>query len=146
MTTPAAGAPTAAYLAVTAGGRRVGLPVEEVIEVRLGVEVRPVPAAAAAFRGVAALERGLVPVVHLGALLADERCPDAREETLVVTEITGRRIALEVEAADVVRRDPVIAQAGDALPWVRAVAAGPDGYVPLLDLGALAARLTEMVP
>ena len=35
--------------------------------------------------------------------------------------------------------------ADETLPWARAIAALPDQvYVPLLDLGALAARLTEV--
>jgi len=51
-----------------------------------------------------------------------------------------------VDDADiVVGGDVPLLSADETLPWARAIAALPDQvYVPLLDLGALSARLTEV--
>lgn len=136
---------SATYLLVHAGGRPFGLGVEDVLEVRDPGEVAPVPALAPAMRGVESVPTGIVPVLHLAALLDGAPCPDARGATLVIARLGERYVGLEVDAADVVRREPLLAPGADALPWVRAIASGDDGYVPLLDLSALEARLTESV-
>ncbi len=134
---------SATYLLVQAGGRRFGLGVEHVVEVRDPGVVAQVPAMAPAFRGVEALPGGLVPVLHLAALIDGTPCPEERGGTLVIARLGDRRVALEVDLADVVRREPLLSSESESLPWVRAIAASTDGYVPLLDMGALALRLTE---
>jgi hypothetical protein len=61
-----------------------------------------------------------------------------------VIDLAGRRVCLEVDAAESVLREsglPVPADA--AMPWAVAVARTDDGLLPLLDLTALGARITE---
>jgi hypothetical protein len=84
-----------------------------------------------------------MPVFNLSVLLGGEPGPGA---VVVVTDLGGRRIGLEVDDADIVVGGGVpLLSADETLPWARAIAALPDQvYVPLLDLGALAARLTEV--
>jgi chemotaxis signal transduction protein len=132
-----------AFLLVRAGGRRVGIAVEAVIEVREPDELGAIPSLEPALRGVATLRGQLMPVLNLAALLGGEPAPVA---VVVVTDLGGRRVGLEVDDADIVvgAGTPLIS-ADETLPWARAIAALPDQvYVPLLDLGALSARLTEV--
>lgn len=133
---------TGAFLLVRAGGRRVGIAVEAVVEVREPDELGAIPSLEPALRGVTALRGQLMPVLSLAALLGSEPGPGAM---VVVTNLGGRRIGLEVDDADIVvgAGTPLLG-ADETLPWARAIAALPDQvYVPLLDLGALSARLTE---
>ena len=132
-----------AFLLVRAAGRRVGIAVEAVIEVREPGELGAIPSLVPALRGVTALRGQLMPVLNLAVLLGAEPGPSA---VVVVTDLGGRRIGLEVEDADiVVGAGMPLLSADETLPWARAIAALPDQvYVPLLDLGALAARLTEV--
>lgn len=132
------------YLLVKAGGRRVGLALDQVIEVLDPGEAYPVPAVEPAVRGVTRIRGRIMPLVHLGALLEGSRCPAERGDTAVVVELSGRRVCLEVEAAESVLADrglPVPADA--AMPWAVAVARTKEGLLPLLDLTALGARITE---
>jgi chemotaxis signal transduction protein len=132
-----------AFLLVWAGGRRVGIAVEAVIEVREPDELGAIPSLEPALRGVTALRGRLMPVLNLSLLLGGEPGPGA---VVVVTDLGGRRIGLEVDDADIVVGGGVpLLGADETLPWARAIAALPDQvYVPLLDLGALSARLTEV--
>ena len=132
-----------AFLLVRAAGRRVGIAVEAVIEVREPGELGAIPSLVPALRGVTALRGQLMPVLNLAVLLGAEPGPSA---VVVVTDLGGRRVGLEVEEADIVVGAGVpLLSADETLPWARAIAALPDQvYVPLLDLGALAARLTEV--
>lgn len=132
-----------AFLLVRAAGRRVGIAVEAVIEVREPGELGAIPSLVPALRGVTALRGQLMPVLNLAVLLGAEPGPSA---VVVVTDLGGRRIGLEVEDADiVVGAGMPLLSADETLPWARAIAALPDQvYVPLLDLGTLAARLTEV--
>ena len=132
-----------AFLLVRAAGRRVGIAVEAVIEVREPGELGAIPSLVPALRGVTALRGQLMPVLNLAVLLGAEPGPSA---VVVVTDLGGRRIGLEVEDADIVVGAGVpLLSADETLPWARAIAALPDQvYVPLLDLGTLAARLTEV--
>ena len=132
-----------AYLLVRAAGRRVGIAVEAVIEVREPGELGAIPSLVPALRGVTALRGQLMPVLNLAVLLGAEPGPSA---VVVVTDLGGRRVGLEVEEADIVVGAGVpLLSADETLPWARAIAALPDQvYVPLLDLGALAARLMEV--
>lgn len=132
-----------AFLLVRAAGRRVGIAVEAVIEVREPGELGAIPSLVPALRGVTTLRGQLMPVLNLAVLLGAEPGPSA---VVVVTDLGGRRIGLEVEDADIVVGAGVpLLSADETLPWARAIAALPDQvYVPLLDLGTLAARLTEV--
>jgi hypothetical protein len=59
-------------------------------------------------------------------------------------ELGGRRLCLEVEAAEsVLYERGLTVQAGSALQWAAGVARTADGLIPLLDLAALGARFTE---
>ena len=132
-----------AFLLVRAAGRLVGIAVEAVIEVREPGELGAIPSLVPALRGVTALRGQLMPVLNLAVLLGAEPGPSA---VVVVTDLGGRRVGLEVEDADIVVGAGVpLLSADETLPWARAIAALPDQvYVPLLDLGTLAARLTEV--
>lgn len=136
-------ATSGAFLLVRAGGRKVGLAVEAVIEVREPAELGAIPSLEPALRGVTALRGHLMPVLNLAALLGGEAGPGL---VVVVTDIGGRRVGLEVDDAEIVVGAGVsLLRADETLPWARAIAVLPDQvYVPLLDLGALSARLTEV--
>jgi chemotaxis signal transduction protein len=132
------------YLLVKAGGRSVGLALDQVIEVLDPGEAYAVPAVEPAVRGVTTIRGRIMPLVHLGALLEGSRCPAERGDTAVVVELAGRRVCLEVEAAESVLADTGLPVPSDAaMPWAVAVARTEGGLLPLLDLTALGARITE---
>jgi chemotaxis signal transduction protein len=115
-----------------------------VVEVTQVGAVHPVPSIEPCVRGVVAVHGRIVPVVHLGALLAAAVCPPAAGNLGVVVTIDGRRICLEIDDAELVVREPALpVPPGTTLPWAVGVARHPDGLVPLLDLAALSARFTE---
>jgi chemotaxis signal transduction protein len=135
---------SAGYLLVRAGGRLIGLPLDQVVEVLDPGPAFPVPSREPAVGGVVVVRGRILPLAHLGALLEDTACPAARSETAVLVELAGRRVCLEVEAAESVLHGAGLpVPAGTALPWASAVARTEDGLVPLLDLTALGARMTE---
>ncbi|MCU0620187.1 MAG: chemotaxis protein CheW [Gemmatimonadales bacterium] len=137
---------TRAFLLVRSGGRPFGLGVEALDEVCASAPVARVPSHSPAVRGVRRLRDTLVPVVHLGALLDETACPEPPGEAVVLVRLAGRRVALEVDEAEVVRRERVVvARVEDRLPWSRAIAVLADSgaFVPLLDLAALEARLAQ---
>jgi purine-binding chemotaxis protein CheW len=135
---------TRSFLVVRAGARAVGLPLEELLEVLEPTRYLPVPAREPALRGVVDVRGRLVPVVHLGALLRGGACPPETGEAVVIVRAGGRRFGLEVEAADAVASEPTLPVPRDAaLPWAAALVRTAEGLVPLLDLGAVGARLTE---
>jgi chemotaxis signal transduction protein len=104
----------------------------------------PVPAREPAVRGVAVVRGRILPLVHLGALLDGGPCPAERSDVGVLVDLAGRRLCLEVEDAESVLYDPGLpVPTGTALPWAAAVARTAAGLVPLLDLAALGARITE---
>jgi purine-binding chemotaxis protein CheW len=132
------------YLIVRAAGRQVGLALDQVVEVLDPGDAFPVPAVEPAVRGVTSIRGRIMPLVHLGALLDGSTCPTERGDTAVVVELSGHRLCLEVEAAESVLQGsglPVPADRG--LPWAVGVARTESGLLPLLDLTALAARITE---
>lgn len=132
------------HLLVRAGTRLVGLPLDRVVEVLDPGAAFPVPSLEPAVRGVAVVRGRILPLVHLGALLDDTVCPPGRSETGVLVELAGRRLCLEVEAAESVHYGASLpVPAGAALPWAAAVARTDGGLVPLLDLTALGARMLE---
>jgi chemotaxis signal transduction protein len=135
---------SAAWLLVRAGARRVGLALTDVVEVLDAGPVYPVPSHEPAVRGVTTARDGIMPLVHLGALLAGTGCPDRRGDTTVLVRVDGRPLCLEVDDAEEVLSDrghPV--PPGATLPFAAAVARLPEGLVPLLDLTALVARISE---
>ena len=82
--------------------------------------------------------------MDLQALLAGSAAGPVRGELAVIVRAGGVRLCLEVDAADVVLRgDPMPVPRDAAMPWARAVMRYEGVLVPLLDLGALGARLTE---
>jgi purine-binding chemotaxis protein CheW len=142
MTGPAAG--TRAFLIVRAGARSVGLPLEHLVEVLEPTRYLPVPAHESALRGVMEVRGSFVPVVHLAALLGGRACPPETGEAVVIVRAGGRRFGLEVDAADVVAREPTLPVPPEAaLPWAAALVRTAGGLMPLLDLGAVGARLIE---
>ncbi len=136
--------PQVGHLLVRAGGRLVGLPLGEVVEVLDPGAAFPVPSLERSIRGVAVIRGRILPLVHLGALLDGVSCPEARSDSGVVVELGGRRVCFEIDEADsVLYAAGLPVPAGAALPWAAAVARTQAGLVPLLDLAALGARITE---
>jgi chemotaxis signal transduction protein len=132
------------YLLVRAGNRSVGLALEQVVEVLDPGEAFPVPALEPSMRGVTTVRGQIMPLVHLGALLDGSGCPGIRGDTAVVVELAGRRLCLEVEAAESVLQGSGLPMPPDAgMPWAVAVARTEQGLLPLLDLTALGARISE---
>jgi chemotaxis signal transduction protein len=132
------------WLLVRAGSRRIGLPLADVIEVLEPGPVYPVPAQEAAVRGVTTAREDIMPLVHLGALLDGTPCPERRGATTILVRVDGRPICLEVDDAEEVLNEPGHpVPPGSTLPFAAAVARRPEGLVPLLDLTALVARISE---
>ncbi len=132
------------WLLVRAGSRRVGLALADVVEVLDPGPVYPVPAQEPAVRGVTTAREGIMPVVHLEALLDGTACPERRGATTILVRVDGRLLCLEVDDAEEVLSEPGHpVPAGAALPFAAAVARRPEGLVPLLDLTALVARISE---
>ena len=132
------------YLLVRAGGRVVGLSLNQVVEVMDVGEAFAVPTLEPAVRGVTRVRGRIMPLVHLGALLDGYACPEERGDTAVIVEVGGRRICLEVEAAETVLKESGLPISTDAaMPWAVAVARTDDGLLPLLDLAALGTRIAE---
>ncbi|HVH09326.1 MAG TPA: chemotaxis protein CheW, partial [Gemmatimonadales bacterium] len=122
------------------------LPLTRVLEVGDLAEVFDVPRALPAMRGLTPLRGRLVPVVHLGALMADGTPPVTRGRTAVLVELGAgegiRHVALEVDDADdVVREAALPVPPGESLPWAWGVARRRGALVPILDLDALGDRI-----
>ena len=132
------------WLLVRAGGRRVGLALDQVIEVLDLGPVYPVPSIEPAVRGVTSSRGRIVPLLHLASLLDGSRVADSAGGTAVMLRLGGRRVCLEVDDAEEVLREPGLPVPEDAsLPFAVAVARQADGIVPLLDLTAVGARISE---
>jgi chemotaxis signal transduction protein len=132
------------WLLVRAGGRRVGLALEQVIEVLELGPVYPVPSTEPAVRGVTSSRGWIVPLVHLASLLDGRRAADSGGGTAVMLRLGGRRVCLEVDDAVEVLREPGLPVPQDvSLPFAVAVARQADGIVPLLDLTTIGARISE---
>jgi chemotaxis signal transduction protein len=132
------------FLVVSAGGRVIGLPVEHLEAVTLPEPVIPIPSQEPAMRGVATLRGGMVPVVHLGSQLEGSACPALMAGAAVVVNVESRRFCLEVDDAEVVQSGELLPVPRDrALPWAWALVRRGEELLPLLDLLALSARLTE---
>jgi chemotaxis signal transduction protein len=132
------------WLLVRAGGRRVGLDLDQVIEVLDLGPIYPVPSTEPAVRGVTSSRGRLVPLIHLASLLDARGGAASGGGTAVMVRLGGRRVCLEVDEAEEVLREPGLPVPEDAsLPFAVAVARQPDGIVPLLDLTAIGARISE---
>lgn len=135
---------TEGWLLVRAGGRRVGLSLDQVIEVLDLGPVYPVPSTEPAVRGVTSSRGRIVPLIHLASLLDGRRVADSPGGTAVMVRLGGRRVCLEVDDAEEVLREPGLPVPHDvSLPFAVAVARQADGIVPLLDLTAVGARISE---
>jgi chemotaxis signal transduction protein len=129
------------WLLVRAGGRRVGLRLDQVIEVLELGPVHPVPSTDPWVRGVTTSRGQIVPLIHLATLLGGAAGPGG---TAVVVRLDTRRVCVEVDDAEEVLREPgVPVPAEISLPFAVAVARRPEGIVPLLDLTAVGNRLAE---
>ena len=132
------------FLLVRAGARLVGLPLAHLVEVIEPGDCYPVPSREPAVRGVVTLRDRAVPLVQLAALLEGRAAAGPIGGTAVICAVGPQRVALEVDDAHEVLADaglPVPPEA--SLPWASAVVRRPEGLIPLLDLPALGARLTE---
>jgi len=129
------------WLLVRAGERRVGLALEQVVEVLDLGPVHPVPSIDPAVRGVTSSRGRIVPLVHLATLLGGA---GGTGGTAVLVRLDGRRVCLEVDEAEEVLREAGLPVPSDvSLPFAVAVARRPGGIVPLLDLTAVGARIAE---
>jgi chemotaxis signal transduction protein len=130
------------YLVIRAQGEAYGLPLTHVLEVSDLGDVLDVPRSHPAVRGVTPQRGRLVPLIHLGALLAGRAPPAERGRTAVLIRLGSRQLVLEVDDADeVVREAPLPVPRSEDLPWASGVALQAGGLVPILDLAALEDRL-----
>lgn len=133
-----------AVLVVLAGGRRVALALEHLIEVVEPGTPVAVPARQPSIRGVTIVRGRLLPLVHLGALLSGGGCPQQVGEAAVVIAVGSHRICLEVEAVEEVLREAALpVPPGETLPWAAGVIRTADGLLPVLDMPALGGRLMD---
>jgi len=132
------------FLLARAGGRDVGLLLADVVEVADLGEIHRVPGTDPALRGVT-WGRGLpMPVLHLGTLLAGGDCPRELSPLILVTELNGAPVCLEVDEVDVVSHGDLLpVPPGETMPWAIAVVRRENALVPILNLNALRDRLTE---
>jgi hypothetical protein len=85
-----------------------------------------------------------VPLVHLASLLDERASAGSGGGIAVMVRLAGRRVCLEVDQAEEVLREPGLPVPHDvSLPFAVAVARQADGIVPLLDLTAVGARISE---
>lgn len=129
------------WLLVRAGGRRVGLMLEQVVEVLDLGPVHPVPSIDPAVRGVTTSRGRVLPLVHLATLLGGT---GGQGGTAVLVRLDARRVCVEVDDAEEVLREPGLPVPPNvSLPFAVAVARRPDGIVPLLDLTGVGTRIAE---
>jgi chemotaxis signal transduction protein len=132
------------YLLVRSEGRAYGLPLARVLEVGELGEVLDVPRVLPAMRGLTPFRGRLVPLVHLGALLANGSPPDERGATAVLVDLGGktRLVAFEVDDADeVVREAALPVPPGESFPWADGVARREGALVPILDMALVEDRI-----
>lgn len=129
------------WLLVRAGDRRVGLMLDQVVEVLDLGPVHPVPSTDPSVRGVTSSRGRVVPLVHLATLLGST---GGQGGTAVLVRLDNRRLCVEVDHAEEVLREPGLPVPADiSLPFAVAVARRPEGIVPLLDLTAVGDRIAE---
>jgi chemotaxis signal transduction protein len=131
-------------LLVRSGGRDLGMPLDRVLEVGGIGPINAVPGSAPAVRGVTEVRGRLVPIAHLGALLAGEACPPLMaEQTQVLALVDNQWLLLEVEAADAAPSDAILPppEGSGLADWVVGVVRREKRWIPVLNLDALAQRL-----
>lgn len=79
------------------GGLRLGLPVEDVVEVVRGEPVTPVPLAPATVAGLLNLRGRIVPVLDARARLGLPPRSDGQESAHVVLDLDGEHVSLIVD-------------------------------------------------
>lgn len=133
------------YLLVRVAGQRYGLPVGAVRQV-LDIEtILPAPGRHPAFLGVIARGATLLPLVHLAMLLGRKERASGVPATAVVTDAGRTPVALGVEDAEAVIRNPTQPRpSGWDLPWARGVDRDERGIVPIIDPTALVERLAQL--
>jgi len=133
------------YLLVRVAGQSFGLPLAGVLAVDDLGAVLDVPHTGPALRGLTPRRGRLLPLVHLGALLAEGPPPAERGRAAVLVDLRGdgeRIVALEVDDADeVVREAALPVPAGEPLPCAQGVVRRDGGLVPILDLARLGGRI-----
>jgi chemotaxis signal transduction protein len=132
------------FLLVRSAGRAYGLPLARVVSVDDLGEVLAVPHIVGAVRGLTPRRGRLLPLVHLAALLGNREPPVERGRAAVVVDLSGagRLIALEVDDADEVVRDPSLpVPPGESFPLASAVVRRAGALVPILDCARLEGRL-----
>lgn len=130
------------YLLVRADGLLCGLPVSAVRRVLDVGAVHAAPGGHPAFLGVMPFGGGMVPLVHLRAVLDRRSEQPPTSPTAVVVQCGGATVALGVDDAEaVVRERPEPRPAAWDLPWAVDVARQGDALVPVVDLDVVAQRL-----
>jgi chemotaxis signal transduction protein len=129
-------------LLVRAGGRQVGIPLREVLEVGDLGAITAVPSTLPAMRGVILARGRLVTLLHLGTLLSGNTTPPASTASTVVLVQSGDTpVALEVEEADTVPGAAILPPPEGSEFAASAVGAmwHNQRWIPILNLEALMA-------
>lgn len=131
-------------LLVRSGGRRLGLPLVGILEVGEATLIDRVPGTAPAVRGVMRARGHLVPLAHLGALVSGGACPAPNpDRSVVLATVADRWLALEVDEVDAAPDEEVLQppEGSDLAAWALGVVRRDNGWIPILNLDALADRL-----
>ncbi len=84
-----------------------------------------------------------MPLFHLGALVGGRGCPaGAPAGTMVLAQVANRWVALEVDEADAAPEQEILTtfMESEAGSWTLGAVRRPDGWIPILNLEALAER------
>lgn len=131
-------------LLVRTGGRRLGLPLVGILEVGDATVVSRVPGSAPSIRGMVRARGRLVPLAHLGALVSGEACPAPDpDRSVVLATVADRWLALEVDEVDAAPDEEVLPppEGSGLAAWALGVVRRDNGWIPILNLDALADRL-----
>lgn len=130
------------FLVVRVGTERFGIPLGAVREAMDRAEPRPVPTRGPAVRGVMPYRERFVSLVHLGALVSGTAAPEAAGGTVVIVELAGSAVALEVDDVETVV-DRAASFVGPApVAWATGVWRVGGDLVTVLDTEHLGERLT----
>ena len=131
-----------ACLLVRSADRTVALPLDALEQVLAIDAALPAPGLVPAVRGVVAVRDGLAPLAHLAALISGDAAPAARGALGVVVTVAGRRVVLEVdEAIDLLQATPEALPAEWSTGWASAGLRRAGALIPVVEIGALVARL-----
>jgi chemotaxis signal transduction protein len=135
---------TRGVLLVRTAGRRLGLPLSGILEVGELSAVDRVPGSAPAIRGLMRARGRLVPLAHLGALVSGSACPPPDpDRSVVLATVVDRWLALEVDEVDAAPDEEVLPppEGSGLAAWALGVVRRDNGWIPVLNLDALADRL-----